>query len=593
MPDYIALHSRQPETPYSAAKPKTITRKEHFMSSSPLIPKLQEIVGSQYVLTDPAQTLPFREGYRFGSGNALAVVRPATLLEQWRVLQACVEAGVIVISQAANTGLTGGSTPSGNDYDRDIVIINTMRNDGIQLINNNEQAVCLPGSTLNKLELLLKPLGREPHSVIGSSASGTSVVGGGGNTAGGALVQRGPAYTEMALYAQINAAGELELVNHLGIDLGDTPEEILTNLQGHHYQRKDISAGGKGHDHAYCNHVREIDADTPARFNADPARHYEASGSAGKLAVFAVRLDTFPAETQTAVFYIGTNDTNVLTQIRRDMLGSFKTLPVSGEYIHREAFNIAEVYGKDMFYVIKHAGTHNLPKLFTAKDKADRIAKKIPFLPQHFADRFLQFASKLLPQHLPQIMLDYRDRYEHHLIVKAGGDGVAETRDYLRQFFSDPSKGGYFECDAAQAQAAMLHRFAVASAAVRYRAVHHDEVEDIVALDIALRRNDRDWLEVLPESINGKLSHKLYYGHFFCHVFHQDYIVKKDNDCMALEHEMWHLLDERGAQYPAEHNVGHLYEAKPALKQFYRKLDPTNSFNPGIGKTSKRKNWAE
>ena len=36
------------------------------------------------------------------------------------------------------------------------------------------------------------------------------------------------------------------------------------------------------------------------------------------------------------------------------------------------------------------------------------------------------------------------------------------------------------------------------------------------------------------------------------------------------------------------YNVGHLYEAKPALKQFYRKLDPTNSFNPGIGKTSKK-----
>ena len=78
-----------------------------------------------------------------------------------------------------------------------------------------------------------------------------------------------------------------------------------------------------------------------------------------------------------------------------------------------------------------------------------------------------------------------------------------------------------------------------------------------------------------------------------CHVFHQDYIVKKGHDCMALEHEMLHLLDKRGAQYPAEHNVGHLYEAKPELKAFYRKLDPTNSFNPGIGHTSKKKNWAE
>lgn len=35
---------------------------------------------------------------------------------------------------------------------------------------------------------------------------------------------------------------------------------------------------------------------------------------------------------------------------------------------------------------------------------------------------------------------------------------------------------------------------------------------------------------------------------------------------------MWSLLDARGAEYPAEHNVGHLYVAKPALKQHYQKL---------------------
>ena len=47
-------------------------------------------------------------------------------------------------------------------------------------------------------------------------------------------------------------------------------------------------------------------------------------------------------------------------------------------------------------------------------------------------------------------------------------------------------------------------------------------------------------------------------------------------------------LDAKGAKYPAEHNVGHLYEAEPHLKAFYEELDPTNTFNPGIGKTSKR-----
>lgn len=619
--------------------------------SATLVTSLQQVVGTQHVLTDPARTEPFRTGYRFGSGKALAVVQPGTLLEYWRVLQVCVAGDAIIISQAANTGLTGGSTPSGDDYERDIVIINTLRMDGIQLLNRAEQVVCLPGSTLNALEVLLKKHGREPHSVIGSSCIGASVIGGICNNSGGALVQRGPAYTEMALYAQLDASGELQLVNHLGIALGDTPEEILTNLQEGRYTPRDVLLGcGKGHDHAYCHHVRQVDADTPARFNADPARHYEASGSAGRLGVFAVRLDTFPLEKQTAVFYIGTNDTHVLNDLRRHMLAHFQSLPISGEYIHRDAFDIAAVYGKDTFWVIKKLGTHRLPALFAFKARVDRLAKKLPFLPAHFADKALQVFARLLPQHLPQRLRDWRDRYEHHLILKMGGEGVEEARQYLTAYFgtapgtagtgtgtgtgaaagtgahhaaeheapvSDPPKhhteahdaagvsppvrnmtpppagrGGWFECNTTETQAAMLHRFAVASAAVRYRAVHDDTVEEILALDVALRRNDPDWFEQLPASIDSRISHKLYYGHFMCHVFHQDYIVRKGNDWMALEADMLKLLDDRGAQYPAEHNVGHLYHAKPSLQRFYRQLDPTNSFNPGIGHTSKKKHWA-
>ena len=562
------------------------------MTSTSLISQLRQIVGDKYLITDPSKSEAYRSGYRFGNGNALAVVRPGNLTEFWAILKACVAADVIVIAQAANTGLTGGSTPDGNDYDRDIVIINAMRISGIQLINDAQQVVCLPGSTLNELEIALKPHGREPHSVIGSSCIGASVIGGICNNSGGALVQRGPAYTEMALYAQLTEQGELQLVNHLGIDLGETPEEILANLENQRYQRKDIQLDcGKGHDHAYCNHVRQVDEDSPARFNADPARHYEASGCAGKLAIFAVRLDTFVAEKNTAVFYIGTNQTETLNDLRRHMLANFKQLPISGEYIHRDAFDVAAKYGKDTFWVIKKFGTHWLPKLFAMKAKVDRLAKKISFMPSHFSDKIMQAISTVLPEHLPKKLWQYRDQYEHHLIVKMGGDGVQEARDYLTSYFKESSKGAFFECDAVETQAAMLHRFAVASAAIRYRAIHEKEVEDIVALDIALRRNDREWFETLPPEIDQKISHKLYYGHFMCHVFHQDYIVKKGYDCMELEHQMLELLDKRGAQYPAEHNVGHLYEAKPELRKFYKSLDPTNSFNPGLGHTSKKKYW--
>ena len=177
--------------------------------SRALIQQLTDIVGKSHLLTDARKTERYRKGFRSGQGDALAVVFPGSLLEQWKVFKASVEADKIVLMQAANTGLTEGSTPSGNDYDREIVIISTQRLDKIQLLDEGKQVVALPGSTLWHLERILKPLGREPHSVIGSSCIGASVVGGVCNNSGGSLVHRGPAYTEMALYGRVNELGQV------------------------------------------------------------------------------------------------------------------------------------------------------------------------------------------------------------------------------------------------------------------------------------------------------------------------------------------------------------------------------------------------
>ena len=113
--------------------------------------------------------------------------------------------------QAANTGLTGGSTPYGNNYDRPIVIINSMRIKDIHIINEGKQIIGLSGSTLYDLEKKLEPLERDPHSIIGSTSIGASIIGGVCNNSGGSLVERGPAYTELALYARVNSKGKLEL----------------------------------------------------------------------------------------------------------------------------------------------------------------------------------------------------------------------------------------------------------------------------------------------------------------------------------------------------------------------------------------------
>lgn len=563
--------------------------KPAYSPNAAFLTRLRELVSSANVLTG-LKARPYQTGFRCGQGRAVAVVRPRSLIELWRVIDLCVREGKIVIMQAANTGLTGGSTPDGDDYPREVVLINTLLIDRLHLIDQGRQVVCLPGTTLDQLERALKPLGREPHSVIGSSCIGASVMGGICNNSGGALVRRGPAYTQLALFAQLDADGRLHLVNHLGIHLGEDPEQILDRLERGAFTAADIvdDPAHPASDHEYARHVRAIDAERPARFNADPRRLFEASGSAGRIVLFAVRLDTFPKEPETRVFYIGTRDPAELASLRRHVLSRFESLPVAGEYLHRDTFDIAARYGKDTFLAIRHFGTARLGTLFRTKRALERLGQFLGFSNEVWVDRLLQHLSRLFPNHLPARLRAFRNRFEHHLLLKMAGPGVPEAADYLKTVFPSPS-GDYFECTDEEGRAAFLHRFAAAGAAVRYRAVH--EVGELVALDFALRRNDREWCKPIPGEIRDDIALALSYGHFFCHVFHNDYLVRKGGDAETVKQRLLGMLEECGAEYPAEHNVGHQYRAKPELAAFYRSLDPCNRFNPGIGKTSKRPDW--
>jgi D-lactate dehydrogenase len=561
------------------------------MNNKKVIDKFRKLIGDRNVLTKEWNKLPYSKGWRYGAGNTLAVLKPDKLSDIWRILQICVEHDIIVIMQAANTGLTGGSTPFGDDYDRPVLVINTMRINNIHIINRGSQIVGLTGSTLYDLENKLKPYGREPHSIIGSTSIGASIIGGICNNAGGSLVQRGPSYTEMALYAKINKKGKLELINELEIDLGSEPEDILDNLQNQNYEESDIRNTNRlGSDDKYSEIVREIDKDSPARFNSDSRLLYGASGSAGKIAVFAVRLDTYISPKENKVFYLGTNDPDVFWKIRRDILSKFKTLPTLGDYLHRDCYDAAKKYSKDTFLVIERLGTTFLPTLFELKRKVDIIAKKLKFLPDNFSDRLMQFLSIFFPNHLPKRMEKFRDLYEHHWIIEMSDDGISEARDYFANIF-ESNDGDFFECNDFESKKASLHRFVSASAIGRYHILNSKDHGEMMSLDIAFPRNEKNWFEKLPKEIDDMLEMKLYYGHLFCHVLHQNYIVKKDVDAEKLKNLLLKTYDKRGAEYPAEHNVGHEYTAKLTLRKFYKDLDPTNAFNPGIGRTSKSKNW--
>ena len=82
--------------------------------SGTLATQLRALLGDDAVLTQAADLAKYEEGWRYGKGKALLVVRPGTTAQVAAVLIACHEASVRVVPQGANTGLVGASTPDGS-----------------------------------------------------------------------------------------------------------------------------------------------------------------------------------------------------------------------------------------------------------------------------------------------------------------------------------------------------------------------------------------------------------------------------------------------------------------------------------------------
>ena len=75
------------------------------------VSSLRDLVGADAVLTEPHELVRYEQGWRYGQGKALAVVRPSTTEDVSRVLALAAGHGIRVVPQGANTGLVGGSTP--------------------------------------------------------------------------------------------------------------------------------------------------------------------------------------------------------------------------------------------------------------------------------------------------------------------------------------------------------------------------------------------------------------------------------------------------------------------------------------------------
>ena len=149
---------------------------------------LAAIVGGNNVLTGDADTAPYLTDWRKQfRGPAECVVRPATTAEVSAVVRLCAEAGVAIVPQGGNTGLSGGSVPTGKQ--REIVLALARMNRIRQLDALNGALTAEAGCVLAEIQRAASDADR--LFALSLAAEGSCQIGGNLSTnAGGVSVLR-------------------------------------------------------------------------------------------------------------------------------------------------------------------------------------------------------------------------------------------------------------------------------------------------------------------------------------------------------------------------------------------------------------------
>jgi FAD/FMN-containing dehydrogenase len=153
-----------------------------------VIEALGRIVGTSHVLTAAEDTGPyFTDWRRQYTGRAECVVRPGSTAEVARVVELCAAEGVAIVPQGGNTGLVGGSVPTGKG--REVVLSLSRMNRIRQLDTLNDTLTAEAGCVLAAVQKAAEDAGR--LFALSLAAEGSCQIGGNLSTnAGGVNVLR-------------------------------------------------------------------------------------------------------------------------------------------------------------------------------------------------------------------------------------------------------------------------------------------------------------------------------------------------------------------------------------------------------------------
>ena len=162
---------------------------------------LREIVGKSNVLTSPQDTAPYLTDWRRQySAGAECVVRPGSTEEVARVVAACAREGAAIVPQGGNTGLSGGSVPTGA---RREVVVSLGRMNRIRALDIlNDTLTAEAGCVLAAVQRAADEAGR--LFALSLAAEGSCQIGGNLSTnAGGVNVLRYGAAREQVLGLEV------------------------------------------------------------------------------------------------------------------------------------------------------------------------------------------------------------------------------------------------------------------------------------------------------------------------------------------------------------------------------------------------------
>ena len=475
---------------------------------------------------------------------------------------------------------------------------------------------------------------------------------------GGTQCRKGPAYTERALYLRMVEnkwqEQQLEIVNTLQIDgfndsdlpIGERRKQMDTipyriDTWGRWIQKgyerdmkyttpsvlEQIKNGDETYplasDIHYRNKLCRRDSTSVSRYNADCSGP-DCCRSEGKVIILATVHDTFPKPKSKKTYWMSFDTIETALEFRKQVaLHNPTDLPISMEYMDRDAFDVIDEAGRVLGNLIKYIGTSSslIRQLWNVKLYIEALPYRTAPL---WVDQIIYRLNNYFPSILPKSIMEIGHQWDHHVMMTIGdfGDGsmdrmMERMNDFAQQQGSDKIR--IIECDchtsttngdvAATTAALNAFRFVAAPAFRTWCVGQHLQG---FSVDYALPKNGgsipplyRNDDTVNPAPFNASTSttttgtsgdttnasserpipvKRMRYSHFACNVVHEDLAYDVGVDIEHAKHTLKDVIEyECSGKLPAEHGHGTEYIAPPTTQERWKRMDPLNIFNPGIG----------